>query len=135
LKSIPSPVTLSRTFDSFPRFPIRSRKVSSIRFRNANGSLEKRTDNARETAEILAIHALNHLAGDPEALSRFLALAGIGPTTLRQAAADPAFLAGVLDHMLSDEALLTAFAAGQGIRPEAVAEARRALDPRPAVEP
>ena len=117
------------------RFPIRSRKVSAIRFRNANGSSEKRAGYPQETAEILAIHALNHLAGDPEALSRFLALAGIGPATLREAAADPGFLAGVLDHMLSDEALLTAFAAAQGIPPESVAAARRALDPHPAADP
>jgi len=82
----------------------------------------------RETSEQLAIEALSWLAGDPGALSRFLSLAGIGPTTLRTAAADPAFLAGILDFLLSDEELRLSFADNAGVKPERIGEARRALD-------
>ncbi len=64
----------------------------------------------KKASEMLAIDALAFLAGQPEALARFLALTGVGPHNLRTAAADPAFLAGVLDHFLSDEALLVVFA-------------------------
>src|SRR5260221_14790679 len=81
----------------------------------------------RETAETLAIEALGFIAGEPEALSRFLSISGIGPATLRRAAADPAFLAGVLDFLLADEPLLVAFAGHAGIAPERVARARRAF--------
>jgi len=76
---------------------------------------------------MLAIDALSFLAGEPEALGRFLALSGIGPTMLRAAASDPVFLAGVLDYFLSDEPLLLAFANQAGIPAERISAARRAL--------
>jgi hypothetical protein len=82
----------------------------------------------RQEAESLAISALGFLAGEPEALARFLALSGIGPATLRRAAADPAFLAGVFDFFLGDDALLVAFATQAGVPAERIGEARRALD-------
>ena len=60
---------------------------------------ERRASTGRDAAEMLAIEALAFLAGEPEELGRFLALAGIGAETLRSAAADPGFLAGVLDYL------------------------------------
>ena len=81
----------------------------------------------RDEAETIAVEALGYLAGRPEELSRFLALAGLGPTNLRQAASDPGFLAGVLGFLLQDEPLLLAFAAEAGLSPATVAEAGRAL--------
>ena len=48
----------------------------------------------------------------PERLGRFLAETGLGPETLRNAAADPQFLAGVLDFVLRDDATVKAFADG-----------------------
>lgn len=82
-----------------------------------------------ETAdpEALAIRALGFLAGDPQRLSRFLDLTGLTPTTLRQAAGEPGFLLSVLDHLLTDESLLLAFAAEAGVPPEAVAAASRRM--------
>ena len=80
-----------------------------------------------EYGENLAILALGFLAGDPERLGRFLSLAGIGPESVRQAARDPEFLAGVLDHVTSDEPLLLAVAEHAGVKPEAVMRARAAL--------
>ncbi|HRK25590.1 MAG TPA: DUF3572 family protein, partial [Beijerinckiaceae bacterium] len=59
--------------------------------------------------EALAIDALGFIAGDAERLGRFLALTGLGPGTLRAAAADPAFLIRVLDYLAEDESALIAF--------------------------
>lgn len=88
---------------------------------------EKQGHSSSEAAELLAIDALGFLAGEPEALSRFLALTGIDPAMLRTAAADPGFLAGVLDYFLSDEPLLLAYAAHAGIPATRIAATRRAL--------
>lgn len=78
-------------------------------------------------AQEVAILVLTFLAAEPERLDRFLALSGIGLDSLRAAAGEPGFLAGVLDHLLSDEAMLLAFAEGQGLAPAAIARARTAL--------
>jgi hypothetical protein len=81
----------------------------------------------RESGENLAIQALAFLASDPERLGRFLSLTGIGPDMIREAARDPAFLAGVLDHVASDEPLLLAVAEYAGVTPETVERAHLAL--------
>ena len=47
-----------------------------------------------------------------------------------KAAADPAFLAGVLDHVAGDEPLLLAVAENTGVKPEAVMRAHAALSGR-----
>jgi hypothetical protein len=82
---------------------------------------------ARHDPDEIAIAALGFIAGDPERLGRFLALTGLGPGTLRAAAADPGFLARVLDFLAEDESALIAFAANQGFQPEAVMRARQRL--------
>jgi hypothetical protein len=82
----------------------------------------------------IAIGALSFLAGQPEELSRFLNLCGIDPADLRQSATDPAFLGGLLDFFLQDEALLLVFAEASGIDPAAISTARRRLD-SPSREP
>ena len=84
----------------------------------------------REFGENLAVQALGFLAQDPERLGVFLSLTGIGPGDIRKAAADPTFLAGVLDHVVSDEALLRAVAEHAGVTPEAVERAQLALSGR-----
>ncbi|ODN70012.1 DUF3572 domain-containing protein [Methylobrevis pamukkalensis] len=80
-----------------------------------------------EQAEAIAISALGHLAGDEEALGRFLALTGIGPADLRLAAAEPGFLVGVLEFFLEDESLLLSFASNAALRPTMIAAARFTL--------
>lgn len=70
--------------------------------------------------EMLAISALSFLAEEPERLSRFLDLTGLSPITLRRAAAEPRFLASVLDYLVADESLLLAFAANAQVAPETV---------------
>jgi hypothetical protein len=81
----------------------------------------------QDAAAQLAIAALSFIASEPEELGRFLSLTGIGPESIRQAARQPDFLVGVLDHLAGDERLLRAFAAQNDIDPDQVMRAREAL--------
>ena len=89
--------------------------------------MTKRVYNAREVAEIVAIQALSFVAGEPERLGAFLAESGIGPETLRSAAADPQFLVSVLDFVLRDDQTVKAFAIAAQLDPTNIAAARQAL--------
>jgi hypothetical protein len=82
---------------------------------------------SRDGAESLAVQALAFLAQEPERLGQFLAASGIGPEMIRKAAADPSFLAGVLDFIAADEPLLLAFAQHAGIDPRTVERAHALL--------
>lgn len=82
---------------------------------------------APDAAGEIAIEALGWLAADPERLDRFLALTGIAHDSIRAAAAEPGFLAAVLDHLCADETALLAFAADAGKAPETIGAAREAL--------
>ena len=90
-------------------------------------SLKKMQSASVDSARSLAVSALTFIAADPDRLSRFLGLTGLGPENLRTAAADPAFLGSVLDYLVADEKLLVEFAADAGLKPEAVARAHEAL--------
>ena len=81
----------------------------------------------REAAETLAVQALGFIAEEPKSLSRFLDTSGLSADRIRTAAAEPGFLAGVLEYMLADENLLRAFADRAGIDPAEVARASHAL--------
>ena len=89
--------------------------------------MKKSVHNPREVAEIVAIQALSFVAGDPERLGLFLAESGLGPETLRTAAADPQFLGSVLDFVLRDDATVKAFADASKLHPTNIAAARQAL--------
>jgi hypothetical protein len=89
--------------------------------------MKRRASGSREAAETLAIQALGFLAEEPERLGAFLSVTGIAHEDIRQAAREPGFLAGVLDHMLGDESLLMAFADSAGLEPASIARARHAL--------
>jgi hypothetical protein len=90
--------------------------------------LKKPVKNPREVAEIVAIQALSFIAGEPERLGLFLAESGIGPETLRNAAADPRFLASVLDFVMRDDATVKAFAEVSQLHPTNIAAAHQALN-------
>jgi len=90
-------------------------------------SLKNMQSASADSAESLAVSALAFIAADPERLSRFLGVTGLGPDNLRTAAADPAFLGSVLDYLVADEKLLVEFAADAAVKPEAVARAQAAL--------
>ncbi len=103
---------------------MQSRGIGAFR----RGEAETR-QSADQSAETLAIEVLTWLAGEAEALSRFMSLSGLEAANLRAAAAEPGFLAGVLDFLASDESLLLDFAANAGRDPAGIAKARRALAP------
>jgi hypothetical protein len=81
----------------------------------------------REAAETLAIAALAFIAAEPERLEGFLGATGLTVDRLRESASAPDFLGGVLEHMLTDESLLLAFADSAAIDPAEIARARGAL--------
>ena len=89
--------------------------------------MKKSVHNPREVAEIVAVQALSFIAGEPKRLGTFLAESGIGPETLRTAAADPRFLASVLDFVMRDDATVKAFADASKLHPTNVAAARQVL--------
>jgi uncharacterized protein DUF3572 len=93
--------------------------------------LKKPVQNPREVAEIVAIQALSFIAGEPDRLGLFLAESGLGPETLRNAAADPRFLASVLDFVMRDDATVKAFASASQLHPTNIAAAYQVLnDPK-----
>jgi hypothetical protein len=77
----------------------------------------------------MAVEALAFLGRSPERLARFLDISGLRPDTLRAAAAEPGFFAGLMDYLVSDEELLVAFAGEIEASPESVMQARRLLSP------
>ena len=90
-------------------------------------SLKKMQSASPDSARSVAVSALAFIAADPDRLSRFLGMTGLGPDNLRTAAEDPAFLGSVLDYLVADEARLVEFATDAGLKPEAVARAHGAL--------
>jgi hypothetical protein len=90
--------------------------------------LRKSTRNPREVAEIVAVQALSFIASNPERLGAFLAESGIGPNTLRGVAADPRFLAHMLDFVMRDDATVKAFAVASKLHPTNIAAAHQALN-------
>ncbi|WP_407174945.1 DUF3572 domain-containing protein [Bradyrhizobium sp. STM 3562] len=93
--------------------------------------MKKPVQNPREVAEIVAIQALNFIASEPERLGLFLAETGIGPDTLRKSAADPRFLASVLDFVMRDDATVKAFANASDLHTTNIAAAAEVLsDPK-----
>jgi len=84
---------------------------------------EGRPDAARE----LAIVALGFIASNTDELSRFLALTGIDPGSIRIAAEEPGFLGGVLAYISGNELTLLAFAAHAGVAPEEIEKAKLVL--------
>ena len=89
--------------------------------------MSKPSSGAREAAESLAAQALNYIAQNPERLRRFLALSGLDAGSIRSAAAESGFLAGVLSHLGEDQELLRTFATETGVAPAEVDRARRML--------
>jgi hypothetical protein len=94
-------------------------------------SAAKQPKLTKSGAETIAIEVLSFLAKDSARLDRFLALSGVGLDNLRAAAAEPGFLAAVLDHLASDESLLLAFAAEAGQNPETIGKAREIFSSPP----
>ena len=80
-----------------------------------------------ETSQIIALKALGYLAADDVLLEPFLGSTGLVVADLRAGATDSAFLAGILDYFMQNEALLLAFAASEELAPETIVRARQRL--------
>lgn len=80
-----------------------------------------------ESAEIVALKALGFLADSSGALDRFLAETGADILILRDRAAEPDFLAAVMDFLLTDDGLLQAFCESESLEPRTLHLLRRAL--------
>jgi hypothetical protein len=89
--------------------------------------MKRRASRPKEAAETLAIQALAFIAEEPDRLAAFLGATGLSSDSIRESANQPHFLLGVLEHMLSDESLLVAFADSAGINPADIARARGAM--------
>jgi hypothetical protein len=76
---------------------------------------------------VLAIQALGWIAADDEIFPVFLTATGVGVGELRTRAADPEFLAAVLDFLLQDDRWVVAFCDAQGHPYTAPQAARAAL--------
>ena len=80
-----------------------------------------------DEAQGLAIRGLGWIAGDAELFSRFCALSGVEPASIRLAAQEPGFLAGVLRFIASHEPTLRRFADEEGVDVTSVLPAIRML--------
>jgi ABC-type uncharacterized transport system YnjBCD substrate-binding protein len=76
---------------------------------------------------VLALQALAHVASDEAMGPRFLALTGMDGHGLRANAGKPATLMALLDYLMANEHDLVATADAIGVKPEALAQAARAL--------
>lgn len=81
----------------------------------------------RDAAEAVAITVFAQLANEPEELQRFLALSGIEPETVRDAARQPGFLVGVLDYVLGGQRTLAGIEGSTGLSARTISEARQHL--------
>lgn len=81
----------------------------------------------RESAQELASSAFLFLAGRPDLIEGFLAETGLQPQDLRRVAGSPDMALHVLDYLLEDDQRVTEAAAGLGIAPGDLMQARTAL--------
>lgn len=81
----------------------------------------------RESADVVALKALAWLVANDDLLPVFLGATGAGEGDLRARAAEPEFLASVLDFLLMDDAWVIAFCQAADLPGEAVQRARAAL--------
>jgi hypothetical protein len=82
-----------------------------------------------DQAQTVALEAFTALSSHGGRLARFMNISGLTPETIRGAAAEPGFLAGILDYVASDEALLLELAKEMDMKPEHIMEARSTLSP------
>ncbi len=81
----------------------------------------------REVAETIGLQALAWLAGDDEIFPVFLGSSGASASDLKAQAADPAFLAAVLDFICMNDAWVMGFCDSAGLKYDMPMRARLAL--------
>lgn len=80
-----------------------------------------------DRAETIALKALGWLAGNDDLFPVFLGSTGASLSDLRDRAADPAFLASVLEFITMDDEWVIAFCRDSGLRNEDPLAARYSL--------
>lgn len=85
------------------------------------------TANRQEAAETIALQALSWLAGNDDLFPVFLGATGASANDIAAQVAQPAFLSSVLDFVLTDDALVTAFCDASALPYDAPMMARAAL--------
>jgi hypothetical protein len=73
-----------------------------------------------DDAQAMAIQILGWITGQPDLLSRFMALSGVDGGSIRQAAAEPGFLAGVTSFVMAHEPTLMSFCTENDVKVERV---------------
>ena len=81
----------------------------------------------QEQAELLAIRMIEWLAQDEKRFDGFMRASGATVDEIRSNAAEPEFLASVVDHMMASDARVAEFCDEMSIPCETPMEARRAL--------
>ncbi|MCW1956853.1 MAG: DUF3572 domain-containing protein [Roseobacter sp.] len=82
---------------------------------------------SQDAAEEIGLKALVWLAGNEDLMPVFLGASGADVAAIRQSAADPAFLASVLDFLLMDDAWVMGFCEAKGLAYDRPKQARAAL--------
>ncbi|MBM6594198.1 DUF3572 domain-containing protein [Microvirga pudoricolor] len=82
-----------------------------------------------DQAQTVALQVFTALSSHGGRLARFMNISGLTPETIRDAAQEPGFLAGILDYVASDEALLLELSKEMDTKPEQIMEARATLSP------
>lgn len=80
-----------------------------------------------EQAETVALQALGWLAGQEELFPVFLGATGASATQVAAAAAEPGFLAAVLDFLLQEDGWVMGFCDAAGLAYTVPMQARAAL--------
>jgi hypothetical protein len=83
---------------------------------------------SQDAAQVLALEVLGWLVADDEMLPLFLGATGTSLPDLRARAADPDFLAAVLDFLLTNDSWVVAFCDSRG-HPYTAPQAARAVLP------
>lgn len=86
---------------------------------------------APQSAEVLALKALNFLGNSENGLNRFLLGADMQPQALAARIEEPGVQAAILDFLLSDEALLLEFCGAESLQPKDIHLAKYRLDGSP----
>lgn len=81
----------------------------------------------RDSAETLAARALGWIAASDDLLGVFMGATGTSAGDIRARAAEPEFLASVLDFLVMDDAWVTGFCDAEGLPYDSVMQARAAL--------
>jgi hypothetical protein len=82
---------------------------------------------ASVSAETIGLKGVGFLASSEDDLLRFMGISGVGLDELRERAGEPEVLIAVIDFLLSEDALLTAFCEAESLTPQMVHLAQHRL--------